>query len=126
MTTLKLKPEIKTRFVEALRSNKYPQGMGRLRGQDSFCCLGVLADLAVQDGLARWEESDLVVDGSCFGTLFPGQLLSWACESNPANPNEDTDFPLSKNGPNKDSLARANDEDGMSFEEIACLVEKYL
>ena len=126
MTTLKLKPEIKARFVEALRSRKYPQGRYRLRSRDNFCCLGVLGDLAVQDGLASWEENALIVDNSYYKELFPGQLLSWACESNPANPNEGTDFPLFKNGPNKDSLAGANDEDGMSFEEIACLVEKYL
>lgn len=40
--------ELKQRWVEALRSDKYKQGRKRLRNpdyQDEFCCLGVLADL---------------------------------------------------------------------------------
>jgi hypothetical protein len=51
-----MKPEIKQRWVAALRSGKYKQGRKQLRFMDdnSFCCLGVLTDLAVQDGVCRW------------------------------------------------------------------------
>jgi hypothetical protein len=41
----KMNPEIKARWVAALRSGGYKQTRGRLRHGDSFCCLGVLCDL---------------------------------------------------------------------------------
>jgi hypothetical protein len=37
---------IKAKWVEALRSGKYQQGTGQLRGYNSDCCLGVLAVVA--------------------------------------------------------------------------------
>lgn len=52
-----MNPEIGERWVAALLSKKYPQGRDVLRTQKSeYCCLGVLCDLAVEDGLARWEQ----------------------------------------------------------------------
>lgn len=38
-------PDIKAAWVAALRSGRYPQGMGGLRTRSGFCCLGVLCDL---------------------------------------------------------------------------------
>ena len=49
--------EIKTKWVAALRSGKYRQGKGLLRqepaegGDDQFCCLGVLCDVLIHEGL---------------------------------------------------------------------------
>lgn len=40
----KLNPEKKRLWLEALRSEKYKQGHCRLKGDSSFCCLGVYAD----------------------------------------------------------------------------------
>lgn len=41
--------ELKTKWVEALRSGKYKQGAGYLclseNGRDKFCCLGVVLDI---------------------------------------------------------------------------------
>lgn len=43
---------IKKQWVEALRSGNYVQGTRRLRGgDDTFCCLGVLCDLAERAGV---------------------------------------------------------------------------
>lgn len=40
----KLPPDIKAKWLEALRSGKYKQGTGRLfRPGDTYCCLGVLS-----------------------------------------------------------------------------------
>lgn len=45
-TTFKLDPELKQRWVSALRSGKYRQGHNCLKDIDNdYCCLGVLADL---------------------------------------------------------------------------------
>ena len=52
----RLKPAIKERWVAALRSGEYTQGQGSLRILDSYCCLGVLADLAVKDSRGSWDE----------------------------------------------------------------------
>lgn len=40
--------ELKDEWVKALRSGKYKQGRGKLyqKLDDSFCCLGVLCDVA--------------------------------------------------------------------------------
>lgn len=47
-----MNPEIKANWLAALRSGKYRQGTHRLRtkciksNEESFCCLGVLVDIA--------------------------------------------------------------------------------
>ena len=49
-------PELKQKWIEALRSGKYKQGRTVLRNlEDQFCCLGVLCDVA---GL-KWQRSDV-------------------------------------------------------------------
>jgi hypothetical protein len=51
-----MKPEIKSRWIERLRSGDYQQGRSYLRcddpetGKSTFCCLGVLCELALEDG----------------------------------------------------------------------------
>ena len=53
-------PELKAQWVEALRSGKYKQGAGFLRstcdGEDTFCCLGVLAAVLPSD-LGTWYKN---------------------------------------------------------------------
>lgn len=49
----KMQPEIKTKWLAALRSGKYAQGQGKLYNGSAFCCLGVLCDVMSQDS---WEE----------------------------------------------------------------------
>lgn len=55
-----MNPEIKERWLEALRSGKYKQGQKLLRardvdGNEYHCCLGVLCDLAVEAGVTTVE-----------------------------------------------------------------------
>lgn len=58
-----MKTEIKTKWVEALRSGDYKQGKGRLvkdadefNSTTSYCCLGVLAELASHEGVVEKRE----------------------------------------------------------------------
>lgn len=37
--------EIKTKWIEALRSGEYVQTKNALKNQNGFCCLGVLCDI---------------------------------------------------------------------------------
>ena len=43
-----MKQKIKALWVAALRSGDYEQGIGQLRNENKFCCLGVLCDLHAQ------------------------------------------------------------------------------
>jgi hypothetical protein len=47
-------PELKAKWVEALRSGKYQQARGKLRKGEKFCCLGVLCDLVDS---SKWSRS---------------------------------------------------------------------
>ena len=47
-----MNPEIKAKWVAALRSGEYKQAKGQLRIGNSFCCLGVLCNLHAQ---AHWR-----------------------------------------------------------------------
>lgn len=43
---MSMNPDVKNRWVEALRSGKYKQGQGVLRSAtDRYCCLGVLSEV---------------------------------------------------------------------------------
>lgn len=48
-TDPRLNPELKVKWLEALRSGDYPQDIGELRSKDGWCCLGVLAYVAGVD-----------------------------------------------------------------------------
>lgn len=58
MAVTKMVPEVKALFVEALESGNYTQVSGMLRarnidGSASYCCLGVLSELAVEAGIVK-------------------------------------------------------------------------
>lgn len=57
-----MKKEIKDRWITALLSGDYLQGTSFLhrnvKGQEFYCCLGVLSDLAFKDGLVARSLSE--------------------------------------------------------------------
>lgn len=75
---------VKTKWVDALRSGEYKQGKGQLQTKSgNFCCLGVLCDLAVQEGVLDAPE---LIDGETFSgyryegeaALLPKSVQAWA------------------------------------------------
>lgn len=48
-----MNPEVKQKWVRALRSGEYNQTQGALQDRKGFCCLGVLCDIS---GLGHWDE----------------------------------------------------------------------
>ena len=79
MTALEMDPQIRARWVAALRSGKYEQGIGYLRCDAGLCCLGVLCELAVQDFVIPLP---VLEDGVWFyvsktGSL-PDAVVRWA------------------------------------------------
>lgn len=71
-----MKPEIKARWVAALRSGEYKQGTDRLKTPNGeFCCLGVLCDLYHKEKTAGiWDGS-----GNLDGIQLPAScVMDWA------------------------------------------------
>lgn len=71
----KMKPAIKRLWVKALRSGKYKQTSGKLHeatplDRGSFCCLGVLCDLAIKRGVIKRFHGDK--------ELTPETVQRWA------------------------------------------------
>ena len=121
-----MKTEIKQRWVEALRSGSYKQLTGVLHRDSSsgsaFCCLGVLCDLAIQDGiLPGWDRfvdfPDEEEPGEWTDEFLPGRVQAWAgCNANPGVTLDDCSV----------ALAACNDERNLSFPQIADLIETQL
>lgn len=72
-----MKPELKTKWITALRSGNYAQVTGYLRKEDatySYCCLGVLCDIIDPNGWSgdEWFSEDYCeVDYGQDGQIFP-------------------------------------------------------
>lgn len=66
--------ERRAHWVTALRSGKYEQTRASLRVGESFCCLGVLCDIAAK---GRWNEPDgtFAYFGTDFDTHPPDDIL---------------------------------------------------
>jgi hypothetical protein len=81
---------LKTKWVEALRSGKYEQGKRALCHEGKFCCLGVLADVS---GLGKWitrapdERLFEFVPDDLGATTLPDGFLQQA-ELSPADQGE--------------------------------------
>lgn len=134
--------EIKARWLEALRSGDYKQTDGYLNISsaipeddefDGYCCLGVLCEIAVADGVIQKQR---VSENSFFEygnpdkgdwdySVLPVSVQDWAglTESNPSvNAIEADDDPLADNWM---PLSEPNDN-GMTFDQIADWIEKDL
>jgi len=128
--------EIKSRWLAALRSDDYTQGRNYLRTTTvdvdpvvQHCCLGVLCELAVADGVVAAGEdrpSDFIRrwafpigDGGYNDGTLPDEVMDWAglSDSDPGVPFGDDDSLM---------LSSVNDDEGLSFAEIANLIEEYL
>lgn len=122
-----MNPDIKSQWLTALRSGEYGQGRGVLRDEfDNFCCLGVLCDLASQDGVGEWEiipgrnYNRFVGKGRQASVSFPpGWVLEWAGIDNDGYIGQF--FPVDGE---EASLVDLND-DGMSFTQIADVIERF-
>lgn len=111
--------EIKAKWVAALRSGEYRQGEKVLRYEDQFCCLGVLCELHRQDTGDGWDPlstGDFIYGGKSY--LPPDNVIEWA--------GLDSDAPsvVGDDGYFR-GLPDLND-DGLSFTQIADLIEEQL
>lgn len=119
-----MNPEIKGKWLEALRSGRYQQGTRMLRYRPSknveteeYCCLGVLCDLAVAAEVIPAPE-ELGLNGVTYAygpdgdvSLLPEPVMLWAGLETRLG---------SRRGM---SLASLNDN-GASFAKIAVVIEE--
>jgi len=113
-----MKQDIKELWVEALRSGRYEQGTGVLVNEENYCCLGVLCDIAIREGLPL--EVSFNGDGvKCFngvGVYLPYAVREWAGLDRD-NPRVYLSDDLSD-----ESLSLLNDS-WVSFHQIADVIE---
>jgi hypothetical protein len=123
-----INPEVKRKWVAALRSGEYRQGEGALHNLDTdgnhrFCCLGVLTDLAIKDGVVEdWalgNKANLQCEGQV--AYLPEPVAIWAV-GDPLLAL--CDFHVEVAGEHN-TLAGCND-DGYTFEQIADIIEEQL
>lgn len=133
-----MNPEIKQKWLTALRSGDYHQGTGALKKEvgpeTQYCCLGVLCDIAAEEGAtiavrrerdpssssglaAWWEFGDHEQLGSS-GQL-PESVQKWSGVGTGQG-----DLRKLVNGdPVADSLVALNDSHHFTFEQIADVIE---
>jgi len=118
-----MNPVIKDKWIAALRSGQFIQGVGLLNnGRGKFCCLGVLCELAAESGITKRAKTTIppvVSYGLKFPleqtTVLPAEVNMWA---------ELDDTWVTINGRHA-NLADHNDR-GATFEEIAKAIEEQL
>lgn len=122
--------EPKALWLAALRSEEYGQTQNALKMNGKYCCLGVLCDVAVKNGVPvevedRTISSEKTVgyfDGES-GTL-PLKVREWAGLMDLNQHNPATTVPMSEDG-GFYSLAELNDK-GKTFAELADIIERDL
>jgi len=130
-----MRKDIADRLIAALRSGEYKQGQGRLcraiaDGSRSFCCLGVLTDLAVKEGVlpdGKWVELDLYAlrYGKCAASAYlPSEVQEWSgMQSIAGNLPKAVHVWRDDSGEMLTSLDGFNDA-GYTFDQIADIIEK--
>ena len=134
MTTA-MNPEVKQKWIDALRSGKYEQGSEKLRTVSGYCCLGVLCDLYAQEHDTQWEfrgneETNLQPKDYWYfedqSEFVPESVMDWAgfTENCPVvkidveEDDEDSWF-------YHEGLADLNDS-GYTFNELSKLIQEQL
>lgn len=117
-----MNPEIKHQWTDALRSGKYRQGRNTLYDfdDDTYCCLGVLCDLAEKAGAVKRHVSEygrVTWDGE--SVWLPLRVREWAGLT-------DSDPYVPLGGSEGYTLSDANDAREYSFGRIADIIDVWL
>ena len=105
-----MNPELKAKWVKALRSGEYIQGKGYMNRNGKFCCLGVLAEVL--------ELPKQVDDVRCDTYTYEPQASTWGFMTDAAE-----EYGLIDE---QAHLQLMNDSSLNTFDEIADYIEKSL
>lgn len=135
-----MNPEIKAQWVKALESGEYKQGKGWLNpiepdGTETFCCLGVLCDLAaVKAGVAERKNSSSVLwphrnygspaEYMSESQTLPPAVMAWA-GLHDDNPMVTYSGEMACIAELNDGIA-ITDGEGLKFPEIAKIINEQL
>lgn len=113
MTTKAKQKKNRKIWVEALRSGKYEQGKHYLKCENKFCCLGVAVEVLAPEEFVKEEDGMIGIPygaGFLYGSLNDKVQNLLGLKDN--------------SGAFKHSiLTTLNDRDGLSFAEIADIIE---
>lgn len=127
---MSVNPEVAQKWADALRSGEYPQSSGVLHNNFGFCCLGVLCDVAVKNGVipAPRIDSDVISARRFYGAeeasaFLPTEVQDWL-----GTDGRDVDAPQSVvNALNlynfRSSFVALNDTHDATFDHIADCIE---
>jgi hypothetical protein len=130
----KMNPEVKQKWIDALRSGKYDQGSEKLRSVQGYCCLGVLCDLYSKEQSKDWdfvecEETNLQPKDYWYfegeSEFLPDSVREWAgmaCK-NPSVRVDVTDNDDEDDWFYHDEIANLNDS-GYTFKELSNVIEQ--
>lgn len=118
-----MKPELKKRWTDALRSGEYDQTQGWLRDKRGFCCLGVACEVfGPEVGLDVKPTTSAVKDHWLYGNLsdnLPIELIGLLETDGYGTLKKEIEF----EGGTYTTLQGLNDA-GMSFSEIADIIDE--
>lgn len=135
--SFKMNPGVKALWLDALRGDDYTQGQAQLATPEGeFCCLGVLCDLAVKNGvIPEPVVSEINGSGGRIGLLYgtpandlydrdnglylPKEVIEWSGVNRTGDREQDPESPSWVHRP---PLSALNDE-GKTFAEIADIIE---
>jgi hypothetical protein len=132
--------DIKKRWVDALRSGEYKQARNYLSAGDGYCCLGVLCEIAVQDGVVFKDDDTYFSKENPHNDYsaeeLPDAVRTWAGLDeidHSGNPLSDVpytglgDWPV-RRPPGRENahLSELNDDMDYDFNMIADVIERTL
>jgi len=131
MYTAKEQAEHRKQWVAAMRSNKYEQGIEKLRDGDKFSCLGVACDIS---GLGVWIETrehgmvysvNTPIETEMENEELPQSVMDWLglMDSNATIYEEIWLQFIDGTSYINESLSECNDN-GYTFSEIIDLIER--
>jgi hypothetical protein len=116
-----MNPQVKEKWLSALRSGDYQQTQRYLHKEDGFCCLGVLCDLYGKEHNVEWnlavaeDEDRNYYRFQDYLASLPLSVMEWA----------GVESPNAYIGSGSLTLWELNDS-GSTFNEIADLIEEHL
>lgn len=119
-----MKEQVKKKWVKALRSGKFSQTQGTLKDESGYCCLGVLCELAVQEGVIKAGRADATgyyTYGRNSQDLLPPTVQRWA-----GIKSENPDVKFIDDGESINVSLSAVNDNGVEFDKIADLIEENL
>lgn len=138
VSTIKMKPEIKKKWLDWLRSGENKQGKEHLKNEDgTYCCLGGLCEIFIQEhntglkhNVYEWKLVKGAYEFTIAGigrsrTYLPDVVVQWAGFESVRNYAQRLHNPGFKGEFGVESFASMNDRD-YTFEQIADIIEKVL